>query len=75
MTSALSRSTENMTLRKQGLEDVWLVPGRVLLAVSISASQRDERSSDGFFPFLLVFCRVSCTIVALQSNFHAPTKS
>jgi hypothetical protein len=25
MTSALTRYTENMALRKQGLEDVWLV--------------------------------------------------
>jgi hypothetical protein len=69
MTSALSRSTENMALRKQGLEDVWLVLGRVLLAVLTSASQRDERSSDGFFLFLLVFCHVFCIVFAHAIKF------
>ncbi|KIM78801.1 hypothetical protein PILCRDRAFT_75208, partial [Piloderma croceum F 1598] len=55
MTSALTRSTENMALRKQGLEDVWFDLRWALLAVLMSSSQRDERSSDGFLFYLFMY--------------------
>jgi hypothetical protein len=59
MTSALTRSTENMALRKRGLEDVWFDLRWVLLAVLMSSSQRDERSSDGFLYYVL-YCTILC---------------
>ena len=48
MTSALTRSTENMVLPRWDLEDVSVLCFAKLLAALVNQSQRVERLSDGF---------------------------
>jgi len=60
MTSALSRSTENMAFLRKGLEDVWsLIPA--CASKFGSFGQRGERLSDGYF-ILYCYYRVYVTL-------------
>ena len=63
MTSALSRSTENMAFLRGGLEDVWSL---ILPRASVCSffGQREERLSDGYSIILLF------VIVLLEYDLH-----
>ena len=67
MTSTLTRYTENMTLREQSLEDVWLFFW-VYCKVIQGIRQRVERLSDGLSVYSCNFICNLCSTVNYEDD-------